>query len=90
LGIIFNAFYHVNCEGEVPSTANSSLSSPILFLMMVERTTETCRSEIVIKERIVSKSCVCVDWIATVMYEFDPTLNLLSNYNTVILGFVNP
>jgi hypothetical protein len=54
--------------------------------MMVERTTETCLSEIVIKERIVSKFCVCVDWIATVMYKFDTMLTLLSDYSTVILG----
>jgi len=37
----------------------------------------------------VSKCCVCVDWIATVMYKFDTMLNLLSDYNTVILDLIN-
>ena len=43
------------------------LHACILYLMMVERTTETCRREIIIiiiKARLVLGCCVCVGWIA--------------------------
>jgi len=77
LGIIFKAFYHVDCEGEASSIANSSLGSYSLFLMLVERTTETCLSEITIKELTVLGCCVYVDWIATVMYMCDTIVSFV-------------
>jgi hypothetical protein len=33
-----------------------------LYLMLVEWTTEMCRGDIILKERIVFGRCICVDW----------------------------
>lgn len=64
MGIIFNAPYMVDCEGKATSIVNFSCMYFVLYVMMVERTTEICRREIIIKGRIMFGCCVCVELIA--------------------------
>ena len=60
LGIIFNASYQVDCEGRSLLKQTFLSCAFILYLMMVERTTETCRREKNNKrEYIVQVVCLC-------------------------------
>jgi hypothetical protein len=61
LGIIFNAFYHVDFEGEASSIAQFSLMYmyPLPSDGRMERPKR--RAEIIIKARLVFGCCICVN-----------------------------